>query len=93
MLTEMVAASQIEARVSKGIDDARSELRELAKQIQEHPERGLEEKFAQDYLTKFLEEKGFQVERGVGGIPTSFVASCDTGRPGPRIGICSEYDA
>jgi metal-dependent amidase/aminoacylase/carboxypeptidase family protein len=87
MLTEMVAASQTEARVSKGIDDARSELRELAKQIQEHPERGLEEKFAQDYLTKFLEE------RGVGGIPTSFVASCDTGRPGPRIGICSEYDA
>lgn len=89
----MVAYNQTLARISKGIDGARSELREIAKQIHEHPELGMEEKYAQDYLTKFLKENGFQIEKGVADIATAFVATYDTGRPGPKIGICSEFDA
>ncbi|KAJ2960430.1 hypothetical protein NQZ79_g4185 [Umbelopsis isabellina] len=89
----MATDNQTQARVSKGIDDARAELRKMAKQIHEHPEPGMEEKFAQEYLTKFLEEKGFQIEKGVADMATAFVATYDTGRPGPKIGICSEFDA
>lgn len=89
----MVQANPGQARISQGIEDARIELRELAKEIHEHPEPGFKEKFAHDLLTKFLEEKGFKVERSAGGISTAFVATYDTGRPGPRVGICSEYDA
>ena len=42
-------------------------------------------------LAEFLEQEGFQVERGAAGIPTAFVASFGIG--GPVIGILGEYDA
>ncbi|KAH8549957.1 hypothetical protein BGW37DRAFT_499560 [Umbelopsis sp. PMI_123] len=83
----------IESIISKAIEKNHEKLREIAKQLHEHPELGYQEKFAHDYLTKFLEENGFQLERHAGGIDTAFVATYDTGKPGPRIGICSEFDA
>jgi metal-dependent amidase/aminoacylase/carboxypeptidase family protein len=89
----MTVDNQTEAYISVSIESARAELRELAKQLHEHPELGFKETFAHEYLTNFLEGKGFKVTRHAGGISTAFIAIYDTGRPGPRIGICSEYDA
>lgn len=43
-------------------------------------------------LAQFLEDNGFAVERGAGGVPTAFVARKGNGK-GPRIGILAEYDA
>ncbi|KAI9288199.1 hypothetical protein BC943DRAFT_186110 [Umbelopsis sp. AD052] len=83
----------LEEFIAQTIETHRKDLRELAKQIHDHPEVGFEEKFAHEYLTKLLEEKGFAVERHAGGIETAFVATYDTGKPGPRIGVCSEFDA
>ena len=42
-------------------------------------------------LADAMEAGGFQVERGVAGIPTSFIATIGTGQP--VIGILGEYDA
>jgi metal-dependent amidase/aminoacylase/carboxypeptidase family protein len=89
----MTVDNQTEDFISASIDNARSELRELAKQIHEHPELGFKEVYAHDYLTNYLEGKGFKVTRSAGRISTAFVATYDTGRPGPSIGICSEFDA
>ncbi len=63
----------------------------LARQIWERPEIALEERFASALLADELEAAGFSVERGVGGLPTAFVASWGSG--GPTIGILGEYDA
>lgn len=44
-------------------------------------------------LTGFLKANGFDVEVGIGGVPTAFLAR-RPGVPGaPRIGILAEYDA
>lgn len=43
-------------------------------------------------LATFLDDNGFAVERGAGGVPTAFVARKGNGK-GPRIGILAEYDA
>src|SRR5215471_5952945 len=42
-------------------------------------------------LAGLLEQHGFVVERGVAGLPTSFVATWGSGEP--MIGVMAEYDA
>jgi aminobenzoyl-glutamate utilization protein B len=44
-------------------------------------------------LTGFLDSHGFLIERGVGGVPTAFLARRAGAQGGPRIGILAEYDA
>jgi aminobenzoyl-glutamate utilization protein B len=44
-------------------------------------------------LTDFLEAYGFDVEVGIGGVPTAFLARKAGTDGGPRIGILAEYDA
>ena len=58
-----------------------------------HPETGREEFYAQSLLTGYLKDRGFSVELGVGGIPTSFRAVWEQGTGGPAIGLLCEYDA
>src|SRR4029077_7817112 len=57
-----------------------------------HPDLAFEETRAADRIGRFLSEQGFKVEAGVGGIPTAFRASLETG-PGPTLAILCEYDA
>ena len=65
----------------------------LSDDIFEHPEVGGEERYASGKLTAFLEEEGFSVERGVGGLNTAFRAVWENGTGGPSIGLLCEYDA
>ncbi len=69
----------------------RDKLLEMARAIYAKPETGGEEFFASELLTSYLEEKGFKVWRGIGGLKTAFMASY--GDDGFHIGFCSEYDA
>lgn len=64
---------------------------EIADKIWENPELGMEEYQSSKLVADFLEESGFQVERGVAGMPTAFAASWGDGKP--VIGFSSEYDA
>ncbi|WP_426445896.1 amidohydrolase [Paenibacillus sp. S-38] len=64
---------------------------DLALQIWERPETAYEELFASSLLSSVLEEAGFRLRRGIGGIPTAFVAEYGSG--GPVLGILGEYDA
>jgi len=73
------------------LTDEDEKLTYLAKEIWDHPEIGLQETFAANLLAKECEDAGFSVERGVGQMPTAFVASWGTGRP--IIGVLGEYDA
>lgn len=52
---------------------------------------GMEARSA-EALCQWLEDHGFTMTRGAGGIPTAFVARKGSGT-GPRIAILAEYDA
>jgi len=67
------------------------QIRHLALELWKHSETALREHKSAALLADALQEEGFEVERGVGGMPTAFVATCGTGRP--IIGILAEYDA
>ncbi len=73
------------------LDSGFSTFDALQKEIHSYAEPGYQEYKSADALASFLEENGFEVERGRGGIPTSFVARFGSG--GPVIGLMAEYDA
>jgi len=78
-------------RVVAAVEDERERLIELARELWETPELGLHEETAARALATTLEAEGFDVETGVGGMPTAFVATYGEGAP--RVGILGEYDA
>ncbi|MBI1902774.1 MAG: amidohydrolase, partial [Planctomycetia bacterium] len=73
------------------VDSRADELKAVNKAIWQHAEIGLEERRSSALLVEKLESAGFDVQRGVSGMPTAFVASFGSGKP--VIGILAEYDA
>jgi len=63
----------------------------LSLDIHDNPELGFKEEKAAAWLTGYLEDNGFHVERGIAGLPTAFRATY--GKEGPRIALLAEYDA
>jgi amidohydrolase len=77
------ATEEIEAR--------RQQLRDLSLKIHSSPELGFKEVKAAGWLSQYLEENGFNLERGVCELPTAFRGSYGKGKP--AIAILAEYDA
>lgn len=71
----------------------RTEMDRISLELHARPETAFEEVYAASTLSGWLEREGFTVERGVGGMPTAFVAEHRGSRPGPRIAVLMEYDA
>ena len=63
----------------------------LADEIWSHPELSLKEYGSCETYVNLLKEEGFEVEKGILGIETSFKASYGSGRP--VIALLAEYDA
>ena len=82
----------MKARLFDDVDDLAEGMDDLAVELWENPELGLHEEHSAAVLREFLETAGFDIETGVGGMPTAFVAS-DSAGEGPTIGILGEYDA
>lgn len=68
-------------------------FRTISRSVGSRPELGHEEFFASELLCTELVKYGFEVERGILGIETSFIGVYDTGSPGPTVGFLCEYDA
>lgn len=83
--------STLHQRVIIAVEAASEELVELAKFIHANPELGLEEYKASARCVETLERHGFEVDKGVAGLPTAFVGKRGEGHP--CIGILAEYDA
>src|SRR5699024_5295430 len=52
-----------------------------------------EETASMEILCTLLEDEGFYIEKGVGGLDTAFIASYSVGTGHPIIGLLGEYDA
>jgi len=64
---------------------------DLAGAIWDRAELGYLESESSDLLQSALADEGFEIERGVAGIPTAFVASYGHGQP--VIAVLAEFDA
>jgi aminobenzoyl-glutamate utilization protein B len=77
--------------------EVRQEVRSLAKLTQEivdrvfsHAELGFQERWTAAYLTGILEREGFDVQIGVAGMPTGYVATWGSGHP--IVGFMGDID-
>lgn len=75
------------------VDEQRSRLREISGYLYENPELGSEEYKAAELLTHELDGQGFDVDRGIMGMPTAFCATLKGRGEGPRVAVLAEYDA
>lgn len=81
----------MKASIIDEIDAHHQQLQELSLKIHSNPELGFHEVKASAWLTGYLEENGFSVERGICEMPTAFRAGYGQGKP--AIAILAEYDA
>lgn len=83
--------ARLKDTVIASIDAQRGTLIEMSDAVWAHAETALYETESSQLLADYAEQQGFDVERGVAGMPTAFIASYGEGRP--IIGILGEYDA
>ncbi|WP_082672993.1 M20 family metallopeptidase [Paenibacillus senegalimassiliensis] len=81
-----------EQRIASSIDRLSPQLTALSDRIWELAETKFEEFGSARLLADRLEEAGFDVSHGIGGLPTAFMASFGQG-DGPVIALLGEYDA
>ncbi|WP_179030698.1 M20 family metallopeptidase [Paenibacillus kribbensis] len=77
--------------LSEDIERQRDKIIRISEQIWQFAETRFEEYQSAELLCRSLEEEGFVVERGVGGIETAFIGSYGSGKP--IIAFLGEYDA
>jgi amidohydrolase len=88
---ENLDIEKIKAQVIGKIDARHHQLSELSLKIHSNPELAFQEVKAATWLTQYLEENGFSIERGICELPTAFRGSYGQGKP--AIAILAEYDA
>ena len=84
-------AGELKSRVIGEIENHRDELKELSLRIHSNPEIAFQEEKAATWLTDYLKEKGFSIEKGICGLATAFRAGYGKGKP--VIALLAEYDA
>ena len=79
--------------IAKGVEARQEKFWRIADAIWSYAELGLEEFRSSKLLADVLETAGFQVDRGIAGMPTAFVATWSRGSGQPTIGFLGEFDA
>ncbi len=82
---------ELKDSVIAAVEAHRQQLRDLSLKIHSNPELGFQEVKAAAWLTQYLEENGFSIERGICELATAFRGSYGQGKP--AIAILAEYDA
>ncbi len=84
-------AQKTKPEVLKSIDGKFDFYSNIAQKIWGFAEVGFQESQSSALLQQTLKDAGFEVQAGVAGMPTAFVATYGSGKP--VIGILGEYDA
>lgn len=79
------------ARALTAYEVVEEELRSISRWMYENPETAYQEFESSRRLSEFLGDNGFDVTYPAYGLDTAFEANA--GNSGPRVVICSEYDA
>ncbi|MEO7991275.1 MAG: amidohydrolase [Chryseolinea sp.] len=75
----------------QSVEKHQQELTKLSDEIWAYAETALKELKSSKALADYAEAQGFNVKRGVAGMPTAFTAEFGSGKP--VIGIMGEFDA
>ncbi len=86
-------AATLKERACRRIDEMAPSLIAVSLRIWETPEVAFEEEQASRWLADLLTAEGYDVELGVGNLPTAFTAQRRGSGAGPTVGLFSEYDA
>ncbi len=81
---------QLKQEAIAGVDARSKMVQEIVDMVFSFGELGFQEVETSKYLTGILEKNGFQVQRGVAGIPTAWVATYGQGKP--VIGFITDID-
>ena len=81
----------LKAQVIKDLETQYADYQQLAQRIWGFAEVGYKEVKSSELLQQKLRASGFEVQAGVAGIPTAFVATFGSGQP--VIGVLAEFDA
>jgi amidohydrolase len=84
-------SGELKSIVIEEISAGRLQLVELSRKLHDNPEVAFQEHRAVAWLTAYLEEKGFSIEKGVCELPTAFRADYGSGKP--VVAFLAEYDA
>jgi len=82
---------ELKLKIKDSVESQRQQLIQLSLNIHDNPELGFKEEKAVAWLTGYLEDSGFHVERGIAGLATAFRATY--GQGSPTIALLAEYDA
>jgi metal-dependent amidase/aminoacylase/carboxypeptidase family protein len=82
---------KLKLKAKDSVELQRQQLIQLSLNIHDSPALGFREEKASTWLTSYLEDSGFHVERGIAGLATAFRATY--GKGSPRIALLAEYDA
>lgn len=85
--------ADLKLRLQQEVDSLKDRIIDIAEYLHRNPELGYAESKACTRLCRELESKGFQVTRGVSGLPTAFKAVLRGKAERPVVGILGEYDA
>ena len=84
----------VKTHISSEIETLAQDMYDISDFIKANPETAYQEYKACDHLSSVLEEKGFQVQKSVGQVETSFLARPVNGQTGrPTVAFLAEYDA
>jgi amidohydrolase len=90
LLAPNAARDAVVARAKQLMD---TELLALGDDITKNPEVGFKEEKSVAKLVAYLKAHDFEVETGVAGLPTAFVARYKKNAGAPNLGVILEYDA
>ena len=77
----------MKADLAGQIDGMKKQAQVMVDSVFSFGELGFQEYETTKYLTGILEKEGFQIERGVAGIPTAWVATWGSGQAGDLAGL------
>jgi aminobenzoyl-glutamate utilization protein B len=80
----------LKSEAAAGVEARRGLTQQIVDSLFSFAELGFQEVETSAYLTAILEKEGFQVTRGVAGMPTAFVATWGSGKP--VIGFMADID-
>jgi amidohydrolase len=94
LVAKLTGANDARDRVvTRSMELMDKELLAMSDDIATHPEIGFEEKRSIQKLVDYLKQHDFEVQMGVAGLPTAFVARYKRNAGSPTLGVILEYDA
>jgi len=83
---DSLKVAKLKTEVIKSLDGKQKTAQEMVDMVFSFSELGFQETESSAYLTNILQQNGFIIEKGIGGIPTAWMAKWGNGKPVIALG-------